>query len=176
MPFEWVKGPQEAPETSGAFCRQDEPLAELHLWPYRSLPRRGFVNFVAITAALITLPLLAVLGTPVLWGLLPFVAGALGLMYLMLQRSYRDGELLEELTLWPDRVALVRHNPRGPRQEWQANPWWVRVSLHEKAGPVENYITLKGEGREVEIGAFLSPEERLELFADLQRHLPRRGG
>ena len=38
---------------------------------------------------------------------------------------------------------------------------------------VENYVTLKGGGREVEIGAFLSPEERLVLHDELEAQLRR---
>ncbi len=41
------------------------------------------------------------------------------------------------------------------------------MDLHPEGGPVENYVTLTGGGREVEIGAFLSEEERLSLFEDL---------
>ena len=35
-----------------------------------------------------------------------------------------------------------------------------------------NYVTLTGCGREVEIGAFLSEDERMALFQDLSRQLP----
>ena len=83
--------------------------------------------------------------------------------------------LLEELSIWPDKVALVRHNPRGDRQDWEANPHWVKVQLHEEGGPVDNYVTLTGGGREVEIGAFLSEDERLDLYADLSRKLAKLG-
>ncbi|MEL6523851.1 MAG: DUF2244 domain-containing protein [Pseudomonadota bacterium] len=155
MPYEWSS------------C--DVAPVRLSLWPHRSLPKRGFVGFIAATAALISLPLFAVLGTPILWGLLPFLALALIGLWTALQRSYRDGEILEELTLWPEQVRLVRHNPRGPQQEWQANPHWVRIELHKTGGPVENYITLNGAGRNVEIGAFLSADERLALYDDLNQ-------
>ncbi|WP_116082903.1 DUF2244 domain-containing protein [Tropicimonas sp. IMCC34011] len=160
MPYEWIE------TTPGP--------ARLHLWPYRSLPRTGFVIFIGTTATLLLLPLIAVLGTPVLWGLLPFIVAAIWLLYYFLQRSYRDGELLEELTLSEDRVDLVRTERRGIRREWSAHPYWVEARLHEKKGPVPNYVTLSGGGREVEIGAFLSAEERLSLYGDLSRRLPAR--
>ncbi|MEM8820806.1 MAG: DUF2244 domain-containing protein [Pseudomonadota bacterium] len=35
-------------------------------------------------------------------------------------------------------------------------------------GRPENYLTLKGGGREIELGAFLSPEERLSLAERLE--------
>jgi len=170
MPYNWEKKQQGASDNSGAssYAAGAAPVAELHLWPYRSLPRRGFVTFIAITCALVLMPLLAVLGTPVLWGLLPFVAAAIALTWYMIERSYKDGDILEELCLWPDRVELTRHNPRSPEQHWDANPYWVNVTLHEHGGPVENYLTLKGGAREVEIGAFLTPEERAALHDDLQ--------
>ncbi|HEU0223312.1 MAG TPA: DUF2244 domain-containing protein [Paracoccaceae bacterium] len=38
-------------------------------------------------------------------------------------------------------------------------------------GKVENYLTLKAEGREIELGAFLAPEERVALKADIEAAL-----
>ena len=35
--------------------------------------------------------------------------------------------------------------------------------LHNKKGLVENYLTLSGNGREIELGAFLTPEERISI-------------
>lgn len=172
MPYEWLTAADRAPEISGALSHgRAAPSHRLHLWPYRSLPRAGFVWFIGGTAALITVPLLAVLGSPVMWGLLPFLALAVGGVWWALNRSYRDGEIIEDLTLWPDRVELVRHGPRGARQDWQANPHWVRVVLHPKGGPVPHYLTLKGGSREVEIGAFLTEAERIALQTELSEAL-----
>lgn len=154
MPYEWQ--PTAAPDQR-----------RLHLWPHRSLPRRGFVLFFAVTAGLTTVPLLAVLGTPVLWVVLPFIVVALGAMWIALQHSYRTGEVIEDLMLSSSRMVLVRHGPRGRRQTWEANPHWVRPVLHPTAGPVPNYLTLSGGPREVELGAFLSEQERLSLRDEL---------
>ena len=156
MPYEWSES--------------SDPL-KLSAWPYRSMPKRGFFAVMVMAMGLIAIPLLSVLGTMVLWGILPFAILAIGGLYLAIMRSYRDGDLLEELTLEPGHVALVRYNPRGAHQTWEANPHWVQVHLHEKGGPVENYVTLTGNGREVEIGAFLSEEERIDLYHDLTRRL-----
>ena len=153
MPYEWL------PATP--------PATRLHLWPYRSLPKRGFVWFIGGTATLIALPLLAVLGSPVLWGLLPFLVLALAAIWYALNRSYKDGEIVEELTLTPNRITLTRHGPHGRRQDWQANPHWVRVEMLAKGGPVPNYLTLHGGDRLVELGAFLSEDERVTLQGEL---------
>ncbi len=153
MPYEFLPSPQSE--------------FRLHLWPYRSLPRRGFVWFIGGTAASIAVPLFAIIGTPVLWGLLPFLVAAIAAVWWALERSYRDGEIVEDLALTPDQITLVRHGPRGRRQDWQANPHWVRLTLHTKDGPVPYYLTLTGNGREVELGAFLTPAERVALRGEL---------
>jgi uncharacterized membrane protein len=145
----------------------------LHLWPHRSLPKTGFVWFIGGTVALIAVPMLSILGTPVLWGVLPFAVIAVAGVWLALQRSYRDGQILEDLTVTPARVTLTRHGPRGRRQAWEANPHWVRVALHAEGGPVPNYVTLQGGPREVELGAFLSEAERLSLRDEVQAALAR---
>jgi len=165
MPFEWDDKAKGAPVQSGAFsfAEGSAPALRVTLWPHRSLPRRGFVAFIGITFAMLMIPLFALLGTLALWGLLPFLLGALGLMWYFLERSYTDGTLTEVLTLWSDRIELIRTNPRGPVQDWHANPHWVHLALRPEGGPVENYLTLKGNGREVELGAFLSPDERVDL-------------
>jgi uncharacterized membrane protein len=157
MPYEWVE--------------RADTCAELHLWPYRSLRRKGMVGFVTLTAGLLALPLLVLIGSPVLWGLLPFVVGAVAAIWLALQRSYRDAEIVEVLRLTPDHVQLTRHGPRGRKQEWQANPHWVQVNMHNTGGPVPSYLTLRGAGREVELGAFLTQDERLTLERDLRSAL-----
>ncbi|NSX54686.1 DUF2244 domain-containing protein [Parasulfitobacter algicola] len=176
MPLEHTIKIKEAPDNFGAFLHQDgagQPLAKLSMWPYRSLPRKGFVIFIGITAALVLMPILAVIGSPVVWGLLPFFLLMLWAVWYALERSYIDGSILEELTIWSDHAELIRHNPRGPSQHWAANTHWVNVKMHEKDGPVPFYVTLSGAGREVEIGAFLSEDERKILFADLSDYLRR---
>jgi len=145
--------------------------ARLHLWPHRSLTQRGFVWFIGSTAALIALPTVALIGTPLLWVLLPFPVLVLTSIWAALRRNQRDSDIIEDLTLRPDRISIIRHGPRGMRQDWQANPHWVQITLHPKGGPVPNYLTLRGNGREVELGAFLSEPERIALSVDLRAAL-----
>lgn len=159
MPYRWT-------DTNPA-----APRRELHLWPHQSLAPTGFVSFIGATFAMSLLPLLAVIGSVVLWGLLPFMLAALAAIWFALTRSRRDAQILEVLTLSDDRAHLLRRNPRGDVQEWDCNRYWAKPSLHEKTGPVPYYITLSGNGREVEIGAFLSEDERVSLFDELTRAL-----
>ena len=144
------------------FSRTDPPEFQLSLRPHRSLPVSGFQWVIVIVAIGLAIPLIPFLGTPFAWALLPYLLISLLALYFALMRSYRDGELHEELRLWRDLITLERFEPRGRVQRWHANPYWVTPQLYPQGKP-ENYLTLKGNGREVELGAFLSPEERVSL-------------
>jgi uncharacterized membrane protein len=163
----------EAPAPSGASSlERGPPRLRLRLTPYKSLTPEGFVWFIGLTAALISVPLLSILGTSVFWALLPFIVAAVWAIWAALKRSWRDHELFEEVMLWDDLIRIERHEPRRHEPlDWEANPYWVRVALHDKGGPVPNYLTLSGGGREVELGRFLTPLERVELKDRLERVL-----
>ena len=157
MPYDWT-----TPPATGA--------GELHLWPHQSLTPQGYVGFLAATAVLIALPLFVLLGSVLLWGLLPFIAMALFGVKFALDRNRAQSQVREVLTLGPEDATLVRRDRNGERL-WSCNRYWAKVTLHRHEGPVPNYVTLKGEGREVEIGAFLSEDERKALFDDLKNAL-----
>ncbi len=159
MPYEWSHpGPDRAAQ-------------RLDLWPYQSLPRRGFAGFMLATCIMISLPLFPLLGTIVLWGLLPFLAGAVVLLWWALERSYRAGRLHEELVIDDQQVHLTRTDPKGEVQTWDCNRYWAQAQIYPSGGPVAHYITLRGAGREVELGAFLSEDERKTLYGELRSAL-----
>lgn len=151
----------------------DPHHVHLRLWPHNALAPRGYAMVIAMTAATLALPLIAVLGSPVLWGLLPFAVIALWGLWYALDRNYQDRQILEEMRLSRTAVTLMRSSARGRVQDWRADPHWVTLTLTPRGGPVEHYLTLTGGGREVELGAFLTPEERISLNEDLSRVLRR---
>jgi uncharacterized membrane protein len=83
-------------------------------------------------------------------------------------RQHARAAVTEELVLTEDSLQVTRRGPRGGLRDWRANPHWTRVELHETGGPVESYLTLAGGGRTIELGAFLSPEERVALGRELR--------
>lgn len=145
----------------------------LRLRPHNALAPRGFVLAIGFFAGALALPLFAVLGQPVLWGLLPFALIVLAGLWLALKRNWRDRNVFEEMRLTRQSVHLIRTNPTGPPQDWRADPHFTVLKLVPKGGPVENYLILRGGGREVELGAFLTPAERLNLHDELSEVLIR---
>lgn len=153
MPYAWQ------PDTQDGTRR-------LLIWRHRSLTVRGFVWFIGATALLLVLPLLAMTGSAAMWGLLPFALAALAGLWWAMQHQWRGGGSYEELALSPDTLLVSRHDPGRTPRHWQANPYWVRLTLR-RDGPVEDYLTLTDGQREIELGALLSPEERRQLRDEL---------
>ena len=86
MPYDWTRPPSD----------QD---GELHLWPHQSLQPEGYVRFLGVTAALITVPLLPLMGTPLFWALIPFLTLAVfGMKYALDQNRRLLGFPLEWFT------------------------------------------------------------------------------
>ena len=146
------------------------PLFERRIEGYRSLPKEGFAVTIALTMLMLFIPMFAVLGTPVLWGILAPALITVAALWYALHRNTQDGTVAETIRLWPDLMDVTRHNPRSPDQNWQANPYWVKTHIKQRK-EVENYLTLTGGEREIELGSFLTPEERLTLRRDLDEAL-----
>lgn len=143
----------------------------IEIWPYNSLKPKGFVLFLGSTFVLISFPLFNVLGTTVFWGLLPFLLAAFMGVWFALRRSLNDRQILEQLTLSKEEIALIRQNPTGEHKRWVCSPYWAKLNIYETEGPVANYITLTGNGKEVELGSFLSEDERKALYGKLGKML-----
>ena len=155
MPYRWTD------------TRSEEVLT---LWPHQSLTGRGLTWFMGSTGALLSLPLFAVLGSPIAWVLMAFFLAAIWGVWRAIMANRKHMTYHEELTLTSDRVHLAHIPWKGQKLEWEANPHWVSVNLRHD-GPVDRYLTLRGGGREVELGSFLTPEERESLHDDLNRRL-----
>jgi uncharacterized membrane protein len=143
----------------------------LTLWAHNALAARGFVVFVGTTSALLAMPLIALIGSPVVWVLLPFLLGAIAAIWIALRSNNRARQLREEMLIGPQTVGLRRIGPTHQVTEWQANRYWVKPVLTAQGGPVPQYLTLRGGPREVELGAFLTEDERIRLYGELLRAL-----
>ena len=152
------------------FTRDDSPVWSITLWPYRSLSPEGFRVILGITAAGLALPLLALAHTGAALALAPYAALALFALWAFIKLSYRSGRVTEVLRLWPDAIAVERREPWGRVRRWNANPYWVDIEMTDTKA-VQSYLTLRGNGRTIELGAFLTPEERIELADQLRTRI-----
>lgn len=135
--------------------------------PPRSLTPAGYralalllVFFTGLTGVLFYL-----LGA---WPILPFLGGevifALGLVALHARRSARTSEVL---LLTPGRLAVIRTDRRGRREELALDPYWARLTYLEDPGHA-GVLRIDSRGRSLEVGRDLAAEEKKSLHDALR--------
>lgn len=142
---------------------EQAPQFAARLFPHRSLPMAGYLAlmvFVGATAFASGMLFLAI-GA---WPVLAFFGLDVLLLWLAFRASYRSGRAFEEVAVWPHDLLVRQVCARGRVKEHRFNPFFARfnVDRHEEFGI--RRMWLAGEGRELDIGAFLNPPDR-ESFA-----------
>jgi len=146
-------------------------LFDAVLYPNRSLSRRGF-RILMTAMAVICFGAGIVFWLVGAWPVFGFLGLDVLLIYLAFRASYRSGRLSETVQLSRERLRVARYSPNGKVQAWEFQPYWLRVDVEKPEEP-DSRLTLSSHGRRLIIGAFLSPEERLE-FAQALRDALRR--
>ena len=106
------------------------------------------------------------------WPVFGFFGLAVVAVYAGFRSNYRAARLVERLRLCNRDLTVWRIAPDGRTNSRVFPPYWVRVWT-ESDSAVENRLTLRSHGRELEIGRFLSPGERCDLAAALRDALGR---
>lgn len=140
--------------------------------PNQSLSWRGNVVFFAMigTVAMSVAGGFAWLG---FWPILPFAGLELAALGWALYHCARRGQWREVISIDADQVEVAAGRTR-PERRWSANRHWTRVVLEpgrHRGHPTR--LLLRSAGRAVEVGAFLTEEERLRLAGLLREALPR---
>jgi uncharacterized membrane protein len=102
------------------------------------------------------------------WYVLPFAGLEMAVLYLALVVLARHGEDHEVITIEGDRVVVERTR-MGKTVRHEFNRHWARVVL-AGAGS-KSALWMRSHGREVEIGEFLTDEQREAAAIDLRRRL-----
>lgn len=134
--------------------------------PQRSLHPTAFLLLGALSAtwALGGGLLFLLMGA---WPVLPFLGLESGLVLLLVWLHHRwSGRAWEIVSLTASRLSIRRADWRGRREEAALDPYWARVEWSERDG-----LALVQRGQRVEIGRFLSEEEKQDLAAALKAAL-----
>jgi uncharacterized membrane protein len=147
------------------------PLFEALLYPHRSLGRRGYAILIAGTAVVVLLYGLVflIIGA---WPIFGFLGGEWLLFWFLFRKNHRGDDRAERIRLYADHLQFERFDRKGSHTIERLQPYWLRVIL-ERAGEPDNALFLRSHGRSIEIGAFLSPQERRDLAAELNAVLQR---
>ena len=142
--------------------KNEEPILSLTIWPHRSCDKKTFSLILVLVGITLVLPTFLFLNIYFALSILPFSLSSVLILYLVGNKNFNDARLIEKLIIYPKKIILERKEPNNSIKKWHSNPYWTKVTLYNN-GPVESYLTLKGNGKEVELGSFLTPEERINL-------------
>lgn len=151
------------------------PLFNAVLYPHRSLDPRGFAILMAACGGAVLLVGLwfATLGA---WPVLPFFGCEIALIWWAFRANNRDARMFETVRLTTQELTVEQVRPSGRKFAHRfAPPHWLRVDLAQKPDG-SNALHVGSHGRALEIGRFLSPEERREVAAELRAALGRLSG
>jgi uncharacterized membrane protein len=148
----------------------ETPIFSAVLRPHRSLSPRGFVM---VMLALISCSFTAGLAfwSMGAWPVVGFFGLDIVLVQLAFRLNYRQARASEEVTVFADRMTVVKTTPRGDASELGFNPYWARIEVdrHPEAGVTR--VTIASHGKRLDIAGFLGPHERESFAAALSAAL-----
>lgn len=136
-----------------------DPLFHAILMPHRSISLTGIRWVVGIYALLAAIPATYFLFSGA-WPVLGFLGlDALALWWALGFSKKRENDL-EEIVLWPDSLQIRRISANGRHSLESVNPFWIRLHLDRDDENRIISIRLLGRQKNLELGAFLPPDEK----------------
>jgi uncharacterized membrane protein len=139
---------------------------EAVLYPNPPLGRSGFLVLM-LAVAVVSAGLGAAFAAAGAWPVAGFLALDVLLLFLALRACRRQSRQVELIRLRDGVLQVCRVEPGGRGREWRFEPYWVRVHMDDPPRR-DSFLTLSASGRQLRIGAFLTPEERLGLAQALR--------
>jgi len=160
----------DAPDGHESGNRESEAVrfnAVLH--PHASLTPRGFFLLMAFIGVISFCAGVAFVLAGA-WPVFGFFGIDIVLVYLAFKLNYRDARRYETVQLTDTTLTVERVAPSGRRERWRFQPYWLQVEIEDKPAPSSTLI-LRSHGRVVEIGSFLTPDEKIDLANALRAEL-----
>ena len=153
-----------------AQTQANTPVFSAELFPHRSLGRKGF-HVLLLVAAAGFMPNALWFAAHGAWPIALYCGLAFMALYGALRLSYRSARAREHVSVSRLSVSVRKISPSGRMSEAHFNPFWTRfhIDRHDEFGIIA--MTLAGEGRRTEIGAFLNPDDRESFAAALRQAL-----
>jgi uncharacterized membrane protein len=120
----------------------------------------GTANFIAGAAFILVGPALA------------FSVAALDILmvWYVFRMSFGAPRRVETVRLTDDALTVLRVTRGGKRQSYRFHPYWLQVELDDPPQP-DSPLVLRSHGDEIEIGRFLTADEKVDFAKALRAEL-----
>lgn len=109
------------------------------------------------------------------WPVFGFFGLDILLIYIAFRVSYHRARRYETVRLTANELAVEKIDPNGRTRRWKFQPYWLRVAI-DGSPKHDSALTLSSHGKSLEIGAFLTPQERRDVARALEVELHRLRG
>ena len=139
--------------------------------PHRSLSPMGFWILMAAIGGVsfITGMVFLLAGA---WPVFGFFGLDVVLVYVFFRLNYREARAFETLTLTETELLFCRVSPKGKVNSYRFEPYWLHVTI-DTLSQTQSRLTLSSHGKTVEIGAFLTADEKVDLAHEVRSALRR---
>tara|TARA_Y100001960_G_scaffold47127_1_gene47569 strand:+ start:232 stop:741 length:510 start_codon:yes stop_codon:yes gene_type:complete len=148
---------------------KEKPFFEIELRPHRSLSLTGF-SFLIATVSIVCFTVGWAFLAAGAWPVFGFFGLEVVLLYMAFRLNYRSGRLVEMIRLDREKLVITQCFPNGRFKEWRFAPFWVRVTLDTPLRH-KSKLFLSSHGRYVNVGSFLTSEERNDVAVALRTAL-----
>ena len=139
------------------------------LHPHASLTPRGFFLLMAFIGVISFCAGVSFVIAGA-WPVFGFFGIDMVLVYLAFKLNFRDARRYETLLLTDTTLTVEQVAPSGKRERWRFQPYWLQVEIEDDPAP-GSALTLRSHGRIVEIGSFLTTDEKVDLANALRTEL-----
>lgn len=145
------------------------PLLDVVVYPHRSLGPTGFLVLMAMLCGF-SFAIGMVFYLSGAWPVVGFLGLDVLIVYVAFRQNYRAARAYESVRLTPGTLEVTKVDARGRGRRISFQPYWLTVDMDDPPRR-HSRLTLRSHGRHLEIGRFLTPDEKLDLARALRRAL-----
>lgn len=146
------------------------PLFAAFLTPHRALDLVAIKKVIAFFAALAAIPGLIFFAMGA-WPIVGFLGLDVLVLYWALTASLKSADAFEEITLWRDELDVRSVSEKGAETLVRFNPFFVRFAAIRDRENRVTALKLSTRERDIEIGRFLTPEDKASFATDFSAAL-----
>ena len=102
--------------------KNEDPILSLTIWPHRSCDKKTFSLILVFIGITLVLPTFLFLNIFFALSILPFSLSSVLILYLVGNKNFNDGRLIEKLIIYPKKIILERKEPDNTTKKWNSNP------------------------------------------------------
>lgn len=160
---------QAASDPGTAPAAGPAPLLDVVVYPHRSLGPTGFLVLMAVLCAC-SFAVGLVFYLSGAWPVVGFLGLDVLIVYVAFRLNYRAARAYETLRLTREALEVTKVDARGRGRRIAFQPYWLAVDMDDPPRR-HSRLTLRSHGQRLEIGGFLTGDEKLDLARTLRRGL-----